>query len=56
MDGEDDNKSNQEEEVKKVEWENLTEEMATEAIEIYDECFDKTGEGKIETSELKKFL
>ena len=30
--------------------------MATEAAEIYDECFDKTGEGKIETSELRKFL
>ena len=33
------------EEVKKVEYENLTEEMATEAEEIFDECFDKAREG-----------
>ena len=45
-----------EEQPKKIEWENLTDEMATEAQEIFDECFDKEGNGWIETSELRKFL
>ena len=45
-----------EEEVKKIEWENLTDEMAIEAEEIFDECFDKQREGRIETSDLRKFL
>ena len=30
--------------------------MATEAEEIFDECFDKAATGQLETKELRKFL
>ena len=46
----------EEQQPKKIEWDNLTEEMATEAEEIFDECFDKEATGQLETKELRKFL
>ena len=46
----------EEEQPKKIEYENLTDEQITECNEIFDECFDKEGNGKLEISELRKLL